>query len=616
MKKVYLYCISLLAVVSCSQDDFGGFSDISPDRISGYRFVLTADGDNSRATTDNNFKTVFTEGDAVGIFVVSRPESGGGVTIASTGNYADNHKLIYSDGNWIIDNEIAYPQAGTVLDFYAYYPYSENADPTAIAYDASKSMYDLMVAKTTDVTAADETVHLTFSHQLSLLDANITAGAGSSATVTGLVPAASFNLGAIGTDEFMTLGQETADVAMTVVDKKHFRAYLPAQDSKNASITLSSTGGTQDYKPANEKMILGTAYKYNITSTLISLGDLPNCYIVKPGETLTFPVLKGYEVWRQVKWINSGNLRNNNAPSATLIWQDRPSLIPADGITFNLDENQADQSTITVKTTAGISGNAVVALTLGSDPVWCWHIWVTDFDPEQNTRGVDNNGDGIIDYEFMDRNLGATTADVTMPGSVGLYYQGYNNKPWPGLTDKFPTDGVSIADVPIYDINSNPADKIEAQTVWNPDQGQAMRRVLTQPGIFVGATGEPYSWLTSDTNASLLHGTNFWHDGDNNEKGIFDPSPEGWMVPIYENELSPWQTVHDNKTWIEFGQQYPSGGRIRFDGKFGDSTYCMLWTASPYYIKLMGFSCNGNNTDNVTNYSIANALNVRCVKIK
>lgn len=31
--------------------------------------------------------------------------------------------------------------------FYAYYPYSKNINPTAINYDASKSMYDLMLAK-------------------------------------------------------------------------------------------------------------------------------------------------------------------------------------------------------------------------------------------------------------------------------------------------------------------------------------------------------------------------------------------------------------------------------------------------------------------------------------
>lgn len=614
MKKIFIYSFSMLALWSCTNDDFQLADNRRDNPGNGFRFELSATGDPSRAVTDNDFKTAFQEGDAVGIFVVARND-GGDASLAQAGNYADNHKLTLTGGEWAIDREIAYPPAGTVLDFYAYYPYSESIDPTSISYDATKSMYDLMMAKTEGIEAEDETVYLNFSHQLTLIDARLTAGAGSEIAVAGLQPAATFNLGAIGTDAVMTLTEgDAADVAMTRVERKHFRAYMPAQSTGKAKLTITSSGRTQDYTPANEKFTTGTAYSYNITSSLISLGDLPNCYIVKPGEQVTFPVLKAYEVWRQLKWINNGNLRKDGPVGAELIWQDTQSLIPADGIKLNVDENSDDQSTVTVSTTPGISGNALVAVTMGGDKTWVYHIWVTDFDPDKNTYEVDNNGDGITDYVFMDRNLGAMTSDINDPLSIGLYYQGLRNEPFPG-TKQQPVDGTDITKIPLYNIK-NEEYFIVAGDIWGPDQGQSMRRVLTAPSTFITANGEPYSWLTNSSE-DYKYGPNFWYEESTGEKGVFDPSPEGWMMPVDKNGMSPWQAVDGNTAAIiEFGKMYPSGGRLRFDGKFGNSTDVMLWTGTLYGQKNMAFQCNRSSWSQVSNYSIANALNVRCVKVQ
>ena len=67
-----------------------------------------------------------------------------------------------------------FPADGETLDFYAYYPYVENVDPSAIAYDATQSMCDLLMARTGGVDNSTETVTLTFSHQLSLVGAQVT----------------------------------------------------------------------------------------------------------------------------------------------------------------------------------------------------------------------------------------------------------------------------------------------------------------------------------------------------------------------------------------------------------------------------------------------------------
>lgn len=615
MKKLFFYGASLLLLASCSQDD-ELLSGTQNDSSKGIKFEIVTFGANSRVTTNDNFKTTFDNGDEIGLYAVAHP-LGETADLASTGNYADNYKLTYAGGQWIINKDVFYPQNGMALDFYAYYPYTENINPKAISYDASSSMYDLMMAKTADVDNSQETVTLTFHHQLGLLDAGIIAGAGDELKVEGFCPTATFNLGGYGTEEVVTVGSDIKTVTMARVKSKHFRAYIPEQKvSEGAKIVITTGNDTQDYSLANENVFAGLAYRYNITSTLISLADLPNCYIVKPGESVTFPVLKAFKVWRDIAYINNGNLRNDGELGACLIWQDHKSLISS--VTLNPDADQREQSTVTV--TAGeIEGNALVSVTMGGDKVWSYHIWVTDFDPEQNTVGVDNNGDGVDDYIFMDRNLGALSSDVNNPLSIGMYYQGCNNEPYAGFTDKFPTDGTSIASIPLYDIENNPV-TYTVDGIWGDNQGQSTRRILTHPSLFVTSSGEPYSWLTTDQNAELLYGPNYWTVEATGEKGVFDPSPAGWMVPDYRNGLSPWASYLDGNTLINNPLSiYPKGGRMRFDGTFGNTTSAMLFSgtmAAPEYpLKNQAVHFDGE-WGQINNYSACNALNVRCVKIR
>lgn len=614
MKKLISYGASLLILVSCSQDEDVLFG--TNDSNTGIKFEILTAGGASRATTDDDFKTTFDNGDQVGLFVVSHPQ-GEAADIASAGNYADNYKLTYVGGQWVIDKEVTFPQNDVALDFYAYYPYVENVDPKAIAYDASLSMYDLMMAKTADVSSTVETVTLTFYHQLGLLDAEIVDGAGSALTAEGFCTSASFNLGEYGSDDVMTLGDEVKQLPMTMVGAKHFRAYVPAQEvSDAAKLVIKSGDESQDYSLKNENVYAGLAYRYNITSTMVSMADLPNCYMVKPGESVTFPVLKAFKVWRDIAYINNGNLRNDGELGVTLIWQDHMSLISS--VSLNANDEQREQSTVTVQT-GELEGNALVSVTMGGDKVWSYHIWVTNFDPEAHIVGVDNNDDGVDDYEFMDRNLGALSSDVNNPLSIGMYYQGCNNEPYAGFTDKFPTDGTSITSIPLYDIDNNPV-TYTVDGIWNDNQGQSTRRILTAPGLFVTSTGEPYSWLTTDQNAELLYGPNYWTVEATGEKGVFDPSPAGWMVPDYRNGLSPWASYLDGNAQLNNPLSiYPKGGRMRFDGTFGNVSGAMLFSgtmaAPDYPLKNQAVQFEGD-WGQINNYSTCNALNVRCVKVK
>ncbi len=615
MKKFVLCGASFLMLASCAHDEEVATS-AKMDSTKGIKFELLTAGGVSRVSTDDNFKTTFDDGDEVGLFAVAHAADAS-ADLASSGNYADNYKLTYVAGQWVIDKEVAFPKNDVVLDFYAYYPYVENVDPKAIAYNASSAMYDLMMAKTADIDNSVETVTLTFYHQLGLLDANIIAGSGNVLTVEGVNPSATYNLGAYGTDYVMTSGNEVSSFSMTPQEGKNFRAYVPAQRlGEGAKIVIKSGTDTQDYLFENEDVFAGMAYCYNITSSIIALADLPNCYIVKPGDAVIFPVLKAFKVWRDILYINNGKLRNDGDLGVKLVWQDHRDLIKS--VDLNLDAAQKDQSTVTVQT-GQIEGNALVSVTMGGDDVWSFHIWVTNFDPEENTVGVDNNGDGVDDYIFMDRNLGALTNDVNSPLSIGMYYQGCNNEPYAGFTEMFPSDGMSITNVPLYTIDNQPY-KYTVDGIWGSDQGQSTRRILTFPGLFVTSKGEPYSWLTTDPSAELLYGPNYWTVADTGEKGVFDPSPAGWMVPDYRNGLSPWAGYLDGNTpIIDPYTTYPKGGRMRFDGTFGNVSSVMLFSgtmaAPDYPLKNQAVQFDGE-WGQINNYSGGNALNVRCVKIK
>ena len=57
------------------------------------------------------------------------------------------------------------------MDLYAYYPYAENADPTALVYDASVAEADFMTARTPGFSERDGEIRLVFRHKLALAEA-------------------------------------------------------------------------------------------------------------------------------------------------------------------------------------------------------------------------------------------------------------------------------------------------------------------------------------------------------------------------------------------------------------------------------------------------------------
>ena len=189
----------------------------------------------------------------------------------------------------------------------------------------------------------------------------------------------------------------------------------------------------------------------------------PNCFMVKPGESVDIPVLKAYAIWDlYAEWLDKSDF-TGMTPEPVLLWQDTPGLITNVGL---IPGQTAEEGSIFVSTADKV-GNALIGLRIGGEIRWSWHIWVTRYDPNAELVAFgkiytwDNNGDGVTDYTFMDRNLGAvinkalienTPADSL--AACGLLYQWGRKDPFPGdriLRGTNQTDYNRFDSKPIYD---------------------------------------------------------------------------------------------------------------------------------------------------------------------
>ena len=153
-------------------------------------------------------------------------------------------------------------------------------------------------------------------------------------------------------------------------------------------------------------------------------------------------------------------------------------------------------------------GNVVVAVRGGGGEIlWSWHLWLLQgYSPEASAHKY-NHDAGIM----MDRNLGALSASVGDPRSVGFLYQ------W-GRKDPFPS-AVSFSE--------RKATPYSASVPW-PDYLKAgsIETAVRNPMRFMGADIAHQDWYVFDSfDDPLAEGR--W----SREKTEFDPCPPGWRVP-------------------------------------------------------------------------------------
>jgi hypothetical protein len=234
-----------------------------------------------------------------------------------------------------------------------------------------------------------------------------------------------------------------------------------------------------------------------------------NAYILKPGGEIYIPVSRVYE---HAQLMNGGAPGSGDVFEPSLLWEDVSGLL-----TVWPDEIYVGGA-IRVIAAPGKTGNAVVAVKKDGAIVWSWHIWVTDYDPD-NRGATWQNPYEKRNYIFMDRNLGATAAELSLAGR-GLFYQWGRKDPFPG--GKEGTAGYAalskfkgMPDAGSTNSNSYAENATDAAT--------GIQLSIENPTTFyVGyITG---NWLKTRRD-------DLWN-ADGNKKSIYDPCPGGWRVPL------------------------------------------------------------------------------------
>lgn len=315
----------------------------------------------------------------------------------------------------------------------------------------------------------------------------------------------------------------------------------------------------------------------------------PNAYMAVPGSSITIPVKKAFAVWSHFPTLQADL---SGTVTAELLWQDTPGLISDLQL-----ENTGENALIRVSTNSEQkSGNAVVGVRIGGAIRWSWHIWVTNYSPETNNITYVSEG---IQTTGMSINLGATGESANGPASFGLLYQFGRNNPFPRAGVALLSKNYSFQGDTIYDINNN--------ILSDGPVGMKYEEV-TVPDNLINAISEPLTFYTGNAvngkdwySSTSIHNDTLW-SGTKGNKGIFDPSPEGWRVP-------PVGQLDSTTAYPRAGSRDYASGSFFMTGEYG-----MYWSATAnnslaYYMFL-----SNPLVDVKSSHYRSNGYAIRCVK--
>lgn len=594
-------------------------------------------------------KSHFEKGDAIGVFAV---EAGQDISTTPSDNYINNGKVVFNGTDWVWQpgTKSYYPPGKAFnLDFYAYYPYTGDKDTPANALPFGSDL-DLLQSyidgNNQDRQANDginsNKVGFEFKHLLAMVQVDLENSdlmSNSSIIIEEVKAGGTLDLrdGTLDVDDTTPY---TTTSAQMINDRGYFRAYLPP-DQDLFVFTIKHNGERYEYElPTAPNFEKGKFYEYLITPKKANetIQSWPNSYVVKTGDVLFIPVGKPYNVWNS----NSNNIINTTTLSknqeAELLWMDEKSLIKnAQNISIKKHADGEQYNAIKIQTN-NKTGNAVVALKIDGTIVWSWHVWVIDKKPGEQYYGPSNE-------TFLDRNLGATSNEIGNAKAVGLYYQWGRKDPFPGYNDW----GIALTDLTkMYNAANEEItpDFSNLKSAWGPVN---VDYTLNNPDVFIKIQDKNYfDWIAGAPKLNL------WYekvkddkdDKDNKlKKSVYDPCPQGWKVPAWKDNNSPWVDFSDaGNTWGNYNPPFqPSNkgaelssiyfpyagyrnGNPYYEGVLSDLTTAgSYWTSATIEAiadkgeivkagRTLYFTKDGVNPS-AYSYKV-NALPVRCVKEK
>ena len=154
---------------------------------------------------------------------------------------------------------------------------------------------------------------------------------------------------------------------------------IVAPGTYNISAAIS---GVEVKKSSAEPGIKFEANMINNLGIIADVNQIPNCYIVKPGETVKIPVYKAFAMWEESAWSDyKPSVKNPEATVVQVLWEDEKGLltnINGDQLPVS-GESKLNERFFTVVAAEGKTGNAAVSIRFGSEFRWTIHIWVTDY---------------------------------------------------------------------------------------------------------------------------------------------------------------------------------------------------------------------------------------------
>lgn len=330
----------------------------------------------------------------------------------------------------------------------------------------------------------------------------------------------------------------TVSVAECAADGGWKAEATVASDNKSGVLKLTAPGSLTKTVNVN----LSVKDENNRTASLslsLSIDEISttasaaNCYIVAPGSSISINAVKGNST-EKVDFDN-----------ACLLWQDAVGMVKS-------ASGNGSEGVIVVTLNPGVSGNAVIAAKKGDVITWSWHLWVTDFNPDEDPF-VWKSEKGNT-YTFMDRNLGAMNNNKYDAGAFGLLYQ------W-GRKDPFETGSGNQSDVvkKQYDIDGNQIyATAKNRPVFNDHKTTTLETAIANPMVFYTAPSSDYPYVDWLTNDGALQDHDLW-GGVSKYKTKYDPCPDGWRVP-------------DSGDCWGFRSEYKKSGKLNDDAPY-DSSY-------------------------------------------
>jgi hypothetical protein len=553
MKKVLIY-FCVFGLVSCSKEELlPAGSPAGDDPL-----AVTFAGGSSRGewigspqasarATDTSWK----QDDRIGIYML--PSGNYNLTSAV---WKNKEYTVTASGTLSPNgtaNTLYYPVNGDNVRFVAYYPYSGAVNNNKVNFDFTdqsaqdkKEAVDLCFHRGTMDYSRSGTAGLAlkFQHKFSKILMTVTSGTGGPAsvrnvavTLDGMPKTATANLNRLARQQADSI--QVADAAANVTTIQAFTHSASTDAEATVEAIVAPHSGTGNFAgrvftftigsdvrkyalPDDVKFESGKLYHFNFTLMKgITVADgKSNCYIVAPNSTLKFYVSRAYigDASTDKLRVDPTGGDYTGGFEAAVLWEDAADLIVGTPTVAGTGK----KAVVTVKTNNAY-GNAVVAIKKAETIVWSYHIWVTDYTPDE-TNTHKNLRNGLV---FMDRNLGAKANDLS-EDAYGLYYQ------W-GRKDPF--TGINI------------------ETVAKTTSTGNIEYCIKNPTKFITGAG---TWL-NDPDITL------W-GGDGGGKTVYDPCPNGWRVPPAQkgDRYGPWWglTNDSNATFTIGNLKQPPAGRI------------------------------------------------------